>query len=98
VLPPTETEPHHTLVQTDWKDKKITAYSFSLPFGEGNDKVKAEILAQVVQSLGKPTSIEEDEFNKGAWRYHFKGAANTKVQLFTESLGGSWRLEVGPAK
>ena len=98
VLPETETTAHHLLVQPDWKDQKIVKYSFSLPFGKDNAKVKNEILAQVAQSLGKPLSVTQDEFNKDRWVYEFKGAPGTKVTLRSDILGEGWTLEVEPAK
>lgn len=98
VLPEIETGQHHLLVQPEWKDSKIVSYSFSMPFGKGNDKLKNELLAQVVQSLGKPTTIHQDEYNKDRWVYEFKGAPGTKVELRSDILGDGWTLSVGPAK
>ena len=97
-LPQIETGAHHLLVQADWKDSKIVSYSFSLPFGKANDKVKNELLAQVVQSLGKPLSVKQDEYNKDRWVYTFKGAPDTKVELRSDILGEGWTLEVAAAK
>ena len=73
-------------------------YTFMLPFGKGNDKVKNELLAQVVQALGKPLSVKQDEYNKDRWVYAFKGAPGTSVQLRSDILGEGWTLEVAPEK
>ena len=98
-LPELETGAHHLLVQPDWsKEGKIVKYSFTMSFGKGNDNVKNELLAQVVQSLGKPTSVKQDEYNKDRWVYAFKGAPGTKVELRSDILGEGWTLEVAPEK
>jgi hypothetical protein len=97
-LPEIETGQHHLLVQPDWKDNKIVKYSFALPFGKGNDKLKNELLAQVVQSLGKPTNIRQDEYNKERWVYEFKAPAGTKIELRSDILGDGWTLHIEPAK
>ena len=97
-LPETETSAHHLLVQPDWKDGKIVKYSFMLPFGKANDKVKNELLAQIVQSLGKPLSVKQDDYNKDRWVYAFKGGPGAKVELRSDILGEGWTLEVAPEK
>ena len=96
-LPETETGLHHMLVQPDWKDGKITRYSFTLPFGKGNDAVKNEILAQIVKSLGAP-EIKQDEIRKELWVYSFKSAPGSKVELRGDILGDAWVLEVESGK
>jgi hypothetical protein len=97
-LPELETGAHHLLVQPDWKDAKIVSYSFTMSFGKGNDKVKGELLAQIVESLGAPLSVKQDEYNKERWVYEFKGAPGSKVQLQSDILGDGWTLEVAAAK
>jgi hypothetical protein len=98
VLPEIETGQHHLLVQPEWKDNKIVSYSFGIPFGKGNDKLKNELLAQVVQSLGKPTNIHQDEYDKDRWVYQFKAPPGTKVELRSDILGDGWTLHVDSAK
>jgi hypothetical protein len=93
-----EVDDYHLLVQPDWKDSKIVRYSFILPFGKGKDNLKNELLAQVVQSLGKPTNVKQDEINKDRWVYTFKGGPGTKVELRSDILGEGWQLEVAPEK
>jgi hypothetical protein len=95
-LPELETGAHHLLVQPDWKDSKITRYSFTMSFGKGNDKVKNELLAQIVESLGKPVNVKQDDYNKDRWVYEFKGGAGTKVELQSDILAEGWTLAVEP--
>ena len=86
----TETNQYHTLVHSDWEDGKLEGYSFQLPYGK-DEKLKAELLAQVAAVFGKPTEARKDD---GDLEYTFKAANGLLVDLELGILKEDWHLKV----
>jgi len=90
MLPETETNQYHTLVHGDWDGGKLEGYSFQLPYGK-DEKLKAELLAQIAVVLGKPTEARKED---DQLEYTFKAANGLIVDLDLGILKEDWHLKV----
>lgn len=89
-LLPTETEPHHTLVQIDLDNGKVASYTMLIPYSK-DPALRDELLAEVVATLGQPIATKQ-ELEK--WTYTFAAPQNQVLEVGPDLLDEEWSLKV----
>ncbi len=85
-VPETETGEQQTLIFGTWAGGKLEGYSFTIPYGK-DDRLRQELLAQVVAALGNPIEARKGE-------YTFKTPNGLFVDLERGYTGEEWQLKV----
>jgi hypothetical protein len=91
-LAETETMSHGALVLPDWAGGKVASYSLLIPFGK-DGKLRDEIMAQVVASLGKPIATKHDD-TLDTWTFTFAAPNATVVDVSLGIMKDDWHLKV----